>query len=69
METLFSFAPQFAIASYTVASLLFIMSLAGLSKHETSKGGIVYGISGMVLALVATGTTTAANGWGKAEAQ
>ena len=69
METLFSFAPQFAIASYTVASLLFIMSLAGLSKHETSKGGIVYGISGMVLALVATGTTTAANGWGKPEAQ
>jgi NAD(P) transhydrogenase subunit beta len=43
-----------AQAAYIVAGLLFIMSLAGLSKHETSKPGIVYGIAGMVIALAAT---------------
>jgi NAD(P) transhydrogenase subunit beta len=43
-----------AAAAYIVAALLFIMSLAGLSKHESSKNGIVYGIVGMALALVAT---------------
>jgi len=34
-----------------VAALLFIFALAGLSKHETSKQGIVYGIAGMAIAL------------------
>jgi NAD(P) transhydrogenase subunit beta len=29
-----------AVAAYLVAALLFIMSLAGLSKHETAKQGI-----------------------------
>ncbi|BDH55262.1 Re/Si-specific NAD(P)(+) transhydrogenase subunit beta [Tsukamurella sp. PLM1] len=43
-----------ATAAYIVASLLFILSLAGLSKHETSKSGLTYGIVGMALALVAT---------------
>ncbi len=43
-----------AIAAYLVAALLFIMSLAGLSKHETAKQGIWFGISGMAIALVAT---------------
>jgi NAD(P) transhydrogenase subunit beta len=43
-----------AQAAYIVAALLFIMSLAGLSKHETSKQGIAFGMSGMVIALVAT---------------
>jgi NAD(P) transhydrogenase subunit beta len=43
-----------AQAAYIVAALLFILSLAGLSKHETSRTGVVYGISGMVIALVAT---------------
>jgi H+-translocating NAD(P) transhydrogenase subunit beta len=41
-------------AAYIVAALLFIMSLAGLSKHETAKSGIRFGISGMVVALAAT---------------
>ncbi len=41
-------------AAYIVAALMFIMSLAGLSKHETSRGGLAFGIVGMVLALVAT---------------
>ncbi|QEH26313.1 Re/Si-specific NAD(P)(+) transhydrogenase subunit beta [Histophilus somni] len=41
-------------AAYIVAALLFIMSLAGLSKHETAKAGCLYGIVGMAIALVAT---------------
>jgi NAD(P) transhydrogenase subunit beta len=43
-----------AQAAYIVAALLFILSLAGLSKHETSRHGILFGISGMAIALVAT---------------
>jgi NAD(P) transhydrogenase subunit beta len=43
-----------AQAAYIVAALLFIMSLAGLSKHETARPGIAFGISGMAIALVAT---------------
>lgn len=41
-------------AAYIIAALLFIMSLAGLSKHETAKAGCWYGIVGMGIALVAT---------------
>ncbi|MFC7598080.1 Re/Si-specific NAD(P)(+) transhydrogenase subunit beta [Terrabacter sp. GCM10028922] len=41
-------------AAYIVAALLFILSLAGLSKHETAKDGNVLGMIGMALALVAT---------------
>jgi len=43
-----------ATGAYLVAALLFIMSLAGLAKHETGKQGIWFGISGMALALIAT---------------
>ncbi|MFB9835764.1 Re/Si-specific NAD(P)(+) transhydrogenase subunit beta [Actinoallomurus acaciae] len=43
-----------ADAAYIVAALLFVLSLAGLSRHETAKQGIVFGISGMVIALAAT---------------
>jgi NAD(P) transhydrogenase subunit beta len=43
-----------AQAAYIVAGLLFIMSLAMLSKHETAKSGIVSGIAGMAIALAAT---------------
>ncbi|MBU2694033.1 Re/Si-specific NAD(P)(+) transhydrogenase subunit beta [Pimelobacter sp. 30-1] len=41
-------------AAYIVAALLFILSLAGLSKHETAKNGLTFGIVGMAVALVAT---------------
>src|SRR5438309_4797660 len=43
-----------AAAAYIVAALLFILSLAGLSKHETAKAGNAYGIAGMAIALAAT---------------
>ncbi|WP_448321666.1 Re/Si-specific NAD(P)(+) transhydrogenase subunit beta [Streptomyces sp. CO7] len=41
-------------AADLVAALLFILSLAGLSQHRTSRAGVVYGIAGMALALAAT---------------
>jgi NAD(P) transhydrogenase subunit beta len=41
-------------AAEIVAGLLFILSLAGLSRHETSRQGVVVGICGMVIALAAT---------------
>ena len=43
-----------ASAAYIVAALLFVLALAGLSKHETSKTGNSFGIVGMAVALAAT---------------
>ncbi|OHT92571.1 Re/Si-specific NAD(P)(+) transhydrogenase subunit beta [Mycobacterium syngnathidarum] len=43
-----------ATAAYVVAALLFILALAGLSKHETSRAGNTFGITGMAVALIAT---------------
>ena len=43
-----------AQAAYIVAALLFILALAGLSKHETARAGNTFGIAGMAVALVAT---------------
>ena len=40
--------------AYLVAAILFILSLAGLSRHESAKQGNTYGIVGMVIALAAT---------------
>ncbi|MFD9890268.1 Re/Si-specific NAD(P)(+) transhydrogenase subunit beta [Amycolatopsis sp. NPDC059027] len=41
-------------AAYIVAALLFILALAGLSRHETARAGNSFGIAGMAVALVAT---------------
>ena len=41
-------------AAYIVSALLFIMALAGLSKHETAKTGNAYGVTGMTIAILAT---------------
>ncbi|MFL6132587.1 MAG: Re/Si-specific NAD(P)(+) transhydrogenase subunit beta [Nocardioidaceae bacterium] len=43
-----------AQAAYIVAGLLFILALAGLSKHETARVGNTFGMVGMAVALVAT---------------
>ncbi|MCB2414036.1 Re/Si-specific NAD(P)(+) transhydrogenase subunit beta [Demequina sp. TTPB684] len=39
---------------YIVAGIMFILSLAGLSKQSTARGGNLIGIIGMALALLAT---------------
>ena len=36
---------------YLLASICFIMSLRGLSSPETSRGGLLYGVGGMVIAI------------------
>jgi len=41
-------------AAYIIAAVLFIFSLAGLSKQETAKHGNLFGITGMAIALLAT---------------
>ncbi len=41
-------------ACYIIAGLLFVSSLAGLSRHESAKAGNARGIVGMAIALVAT---------------
>lgn len=43
-----------AQATYVVAAVLFVLSLAGLSKQETARRGNMLGMVGMVLALAAT---------------
>ncbi|MGL4666809.1 MAG: Re/Si-specific NAD(P)(+) transhydrogenase subunit beta [Saezia sp.] len=52
-------------AAYIVAAILFILSLAGLSKHESSRRGNFFGMAGMGIALFATifGPQTHAFGW------
>ena len=41
-------------AAYVFASILFILSLGGLSSIESSKRGVLYGILGMLVAAAAT---------------
>ena len=41
-------------AAYIVAAILFIFSLAGLSKQETAKQGCYSGVAGMAVALFVT---------------
>jgi NAD(P) transhydrogenase subunit beta len=45
---------QFVQGAYILAALLFILALAGLSKHETARRGNQLGMAGMALAVVAT---------------
>ena len=56
-------AVAIANAAYIAAALLFIMSLAGLSKHESGKTGIRYGIAGMAIAMAATIWLTLSGEW------
>src|SRR6266545_469161 len=54
-------------ASYIGATILFIMSLGGLSNPETSRRGNLYGMIGMTIAVLATvfgpNVTTAGLPW------
>ena len=42
------------VAAYLVAAMMFVMSLAGLSRQDTAKNGNLYGITGMLVAVLAT---------------
>ena len=53
-----------ATACYIAAIALFILSLSGLSRHETARRGNLYGIVGMLLALIATAALIPSNGYG-----
>ena len=55
-------AQSIATAAYIVAALLFILALAGLSKQESARRGVVYGVSGMAIALAATLIVVIASG-------
>ncbi|MEW8395627.1 MAG: NAD(P)(+) transhydrogenase (Re/Si-specific) subunit beta, partial [Candidatus Thiodiazotropha sp.] len=41
-------------SAYIVSGVLFILALGGLSNQETARRGNIYGIVGMIIALVAT---------------
>ncbi|MCF8295815.1 MAG: Re/Si-specific NAD(P)(+) transhydrogenase subunit beta [Bacteroidales bacterium] len=41
-------------AAYLFASILFILSLGGLSSQESAKKGVFYGIIGMIIAILST---------------
>lgn len=47
-------SPQIQLASYLFASILFILSLGGLSSQESAKRGVLYGIAGMIIAILST---------------
>ncbi|MGD9630776.1 MAG: NAD(P)(+) transhydrogenase (Re/Si-specific) subunit beta [Pyrinomonadaceae bacterium] len=49
--------------AYIAASALFILSLGGLSRQETARRGNLYGIIGMLIALVATAAAMDPGGW------
>ena len=55
-----------ANAAYIAAALLFIMSLSGLSKHESGRTGIRYGVAGMATAMTATIWLTLSGEWNAA---
>jgi NAD(P) transhydrogenase subunit beta len=48
------FTPSLATDAYIGATILFILSLGGLSHPETSRRGNLYGIIGMTIAVLAT---------------
>jgi NAD(P) transhydrogenase subunit beta len=45
---------EIQIAAYLFASILFILSLGSLSSQESAKRGVLYGIIGMFIAILAT---------------
>ncbi len=54
MESAFTNAVALSDLAYLLSGVLFILALRGLSSQETAKRGNLYGIIGMVIAIVAT---------------
>lgn len=53
---------EIQVAAYLFASILFILSLGGLSSQESAKRGVLFGIIGMVIAILATVMDEEVNG-------
>lgn len=51
---MFEVSAQIQTAAYLFASILFILSLGGLSSQESAKRGVFYGIIGMIIAILST---------------
>lgn len=49
--------------SYVAATILFILSLGGLSNPETARRGNLYGMVGMAIAIVATVLSDSVHGY------
>ena len=47
-------SPNFAAFLYLTSGILFILALRGLSSPETSRQGNLFGISGMLIAIIVT---------------
>ena len=54
---------QIQTAAYLFASILFILSLGGLSSQESAKRGVFYGIIGMAIAILSTVLGDGAQGY------
>jgi NAD(P) transhydrogenase subunit beta len=47
-------SPNLAAFLYLASGILFILALRGLSSPETSRQGNLFGISGMLIAIIVT---------------
>ncbi|MFU8898517.1 MAG: NAD(P)(+) transhydrogenase (Re/Si-specific) subunit beta, partial [Roseinatronobacter sp.] len=54
----------FTVAAYAVATVLFVLSLGGLSGQESAKRAIWYGIAGMTVAVLAMLVGPGSGMWG-----
>src|SRR3954447_20615380 len=54
MNMSLTLSPSLASVAYIGATILFILSLGGLSNPESSRRGNLYGMVGMALAVIAT---------------
>ena len=45
---------NYSILAYLISGVFFILALRGLSSPETARKGNIFGISGMIIAIVTT---------------
>ena len=51
---MFTLSHEIQTAAYLFASIMFILSLGGLSSQESAKRGVMFGIIGMAIAILST---------------